>query len=106
MYWYKNLHFRFSADTCTSTFATANIFPWYLLIRENFANEAVHKLNPRLCFCLIIKTEIYPVTLRIDAFHCAPAQVHLPNALHHIIISERIGPLSVWYSKGFVEPVT
>ena len=41
MYRYKNLHFSFSADTCTSTFATANIFPWYLLIRENFANEAV-----------------------------------------------------------------
>jgi len=30
-----------SADTCTSTFVTANIFPWYLLIRWNFANEAV-----------------------------------------------------------------
>jgi len=43
MYRYKNLHFRFSADTCTSTFVTANIFPWYLLIRENFANEAVPK---------------------------------------------------------------
>ena len=41
MYRYKNLHFRFSADTCTSTFVTANIFPWYLFIRENFANEAV-----------------------------------------------------------------
>jgi len=41
MYRYKDLHFRFSADTCTSTFVTANIFPWYLLIRENFANEAV-----------------------------------------------------------------
>jgi len=41
MYRYKNLHFRFSADTCTSTFVTANIFPWYLLIRENFANGAV-----------------------------------------------------------------
>jgi len=44
MYRYRNLHFRFSADTCTSTctFVTANIFPWYLLIRGNFANEAVH----------------------------------------------------------------
>jgi len=42
MYRYKHLHFRFSADTCTSTFVTANIFPWYLLIHENFANEAVH----------------------------------------------------------------
>jgi len=41
MYRHQNLHFRFSADTCTSTFVTANIFPWYLLIRENFANEAV-----------------------------------------------------------------
>jgi len=41
MYRYKDLHFRFSADTCTSTFDTANIFPWYLLIRENFANETV-----------------------------------------------------------------
>jgi len=41
MYRYKNLHFRFSTDTCTSTFVTANIFPWYLLIRENFANGAV-----------------------------------------------------------------
>jgi len=41
MYRYKDLYFRFSADTCTSTFVTANIFPWYLLIRENFANEAV-----------------------------------------------------------------
>jgi len=41
MYRYKDLHFRFSADACTSTFVTANIFPWYLLIRENFANEAV-----------------------------------------------------------------
>jgi len=41
MYRYKNLHFRFSADICTSTFVTANIFPWYLSIRENFANGAV-----------------------------------------------------------------
>jgi len=43
MYRYKNLHNRFSADTCTSTFVTADmyIFLWYLLIRENFANEAV-----------------------------------------------------------------
>jgi len=46
MYRYKDLHFRFSADTCTSTFVTANIFPWYLLIRENFANEAVPLLPP------------------------------------------------------------
>jgi len=45
MYRYKNLHFRLSVDTCTSTFVTANIFPWYLLIRENFANEAVHELS-------------------------------------------------------------
>jgi len=43
MYRYKNLYFRFFADTCTNTFVTANIFPWYLLIRENFANEAVRK---------------------------------------------------------------
>jgi len=44
MYRYKNLHNRFSADTCTSTFVTADmyIFLWYLLIRENFANKAVH----------------------------------------------------------------
>jgi len=45
MYRYKNLHFSFSADTCTSTFVTANIFPWYLLIRENFANGAVPVLG-------------------------------------------------------------
>jgi len=45
MYRYKNLYFRFSAGTCTSTFVTANIFPWYLLIRENFANEAVPVLK-------------------------------------------------------------
>jgi len=45
MYRYKNLHFRFSVDTCTSTFVTANIFPWYLLIRENFANKAVQGLR-------------------------------------------------------------
>jgi len=45
MYRYKNLHFRFSAGTCTSTFVTANIFPWYLLISENFAKEAVQHIN-------------------------------------------------------------
>jgi len=49
MYQYKNLHFSFSADTCTSTFVTANIFPRYLLIRENFANEAVPVFPRRLC---------------------------------------------------------
>jgi len=49
MYRYKNLHFRFSVDTCTSTFVTANIFPWYLLIRENFANEAVQYIGLVIC---------------------------------------------------------
>jgi len=55
MYRYKDLYFRFSADTCTSTFVTANIFPWYLLIRENFANEAV--LVPMLAGTLGVNLE-------------------------------------------------
>jgi len=55
MYRYKNLHFRLSVDTCTSTFVTANIFPWYLLIRENFANEAVpYLLASKYCDSLEI----------------------------------------------------
>jgi len=46
MYRYKNMHYRFSADPCTSTLIVAKIFSRYLLIRENFVNEAVPYMPP------------------------------------------------------------
>jgi len=71
MYRYKNLNFRFSADTCTSTFVTANIFPWYLLIRENFGNEAVLEYSA---------VATYFVSQRVSAPHDIPTRnIQVPS---------------------------